>query len=567
MLIITYNLSEASDRIITEDKVCDEECLISKSNFHIKDKNRKVKPRSNSGTGTCSFQGIDTGASEEPFQLFDINNQQYDIASLTRFGGICDCSSNVKEAKHAVIKKELDGRIILTDAYILCGETENNEKILEELIFDYIKNVPERTLGSKPDLEKNDEYCLDERGFITAQLPGEIPCFSFISAFSNETYSSTNQLLEGNVNYYSGPYSVNRINQSEYVKHPSHPGKNISMIGLFYELGFTCNISKLNRESDNRCYSFFNSYIYSIICCCNKKPGQCSFRGYQDKSLFCGKGSFVMDLTRIVEMAPHVLVPNGTHVKELKRFAANKTFCSSQYVFDNVSIRYEMPAPSQAGLKDCNVGPKSEGSLGYCILNNDVCPSSRQNPPKTKITCCCREPNLCNVDFVAIHAVDRFEFMIRNKVCEQPMLYSVLFARTNYTASDDHKQPLCYIHYDVNQPTAKYFLPNNNIDLLRDIDYEAYKKEGCNVIAATIRPDFFAKCPDEKYKGDDTILPRPLLVCTCKGAKIDEETTKDTKFCDEELRNNIENKYNEIKDKLMPKCLGMLLLSLIAFID
>uniref|UniRef100_A0AC34G4I4 Uncharacterized protein n=1 Tax=Panagrolaimus sp. ES5 TaxID=591445 RepID=A0AC34G4I4_9BILA len=118
LLIVTLTLSEASDRTITsrKDGVCDE--------------------------------GIDTSASsEEPFQLFDISNQQYNIAYLTQPGGICECSSNVKEAKHAVIKKELDGRIVLTDAYILCGEGQKNEQVLEELMFDYIKNVPERTLG------------------------------------------------------------------------------------------------------------------------------------------------------------------------------------------------------------------------------------------------------------------------------------------------------------------------------------------------------------------------------------------------------------------------------------
>uniref|UniRef100_A0AC34G844 Uncharacterized protein n=1 Tax=Panagrolaimus sp. ES5 TaxID=591445 RepID=A0AC34G844_9BILA len=147
--------------------------------------------------------------------------------------------------------------------------------------------------------------------------------------------------------------------------------------------------------------------------------------------------------------------------------------------------------------------------------------------------------------------------MIENKVCEQPMLYSILFALTNYTLFGDHKQPLCYIHYDVNQPTARYFLPNNNLDLLRDIDYQAYRKEGCNVIAVKIRSIVVdhKKCPGEKYTVDDTKLPRPLLVCTCNGTKIDTITTKETKFCDEELRKNIGSKYDEIKDKLMPKCL------------
>uniref|UniRef100_A0AC34FIP3 Uncharacterized protein n=1 Tax=Panagrolaimus sp. ES5 TaxID=591445 RepID=A0AC34FIP3_9BILA len=230
LLIVTLTLSEASNRIIAsrKDGVCDEDCMLSKSNIHGKNKSIKFKPRSNPQTRTCSIQGIDTSASseepfqlfdisnqqyniayltqpggicecssnvkeakhaviktitsrkdgfcdegidtsasEEPFQLFDISNQQYDIAHLTQSDGICDCSNNVKEAKHAVIKKELDGRIVLTDAYILCGEDQNNEQVLEELMFDYIKNVPERTLGSKPNIKKDDEYCLDENGFIT----------------------------------------------------------------------------------------------------------------------------------------------------------------------------------------------------------------------------------------------------------------------------------------------------------------------------------------------------------------------------------------------------------------
>uniref|UniRef100_A0A914PCP1 Uncharacterized protein n=1 Tax=Panagrolaimus davidi TaxID=227884 RepID=A0A914PCP1_9BILA len=407
------------------------------------------------------FLGIDTSASDGPFQLFGKNNSSYDINYLTRQNGICNC--NVVENKHAVVKKELHGKIILTDVYVACGKENANESVLEELIFDYIKNVPERTLGKEPQLKNDDdENCLDEHGFITPKLPGKVPCFSYVSAFSNGTYSSTtNQLLEGNVTYYSGPFSVNRIDQSENLTHDKLNGKHGSMLGLFYELKQTC-AHKVNNN--NYCHSFFNNATYSIICCCNVKPGQCSFRRYKEKSLICATGSFFMDITNGKE--PKSIAPELSILNELKNVSANKTFCSSRYTFDKTSIRYIMPA---SNFKGCNAG---EGDKGYCVLDNDVCPSDEQNPSETSITCCCRKPDLCNVDFVAINAVERFEFMIKNKVCDQPMLYSILFARTNYTLEGDDKQPLCYIHYDEQNPDARYFLANNNLDLLRDVDYQ-----------------------------------------------------------------------------------------------
>uniref|UniRef100_A0AC35FLX6 Uncharacterized protein n=1 Tax=Panagrolaimus sp. PS1159 TaxID=55785 RepID=A0AC35FLX6_9BILA len=497
-------LSEAFD----EDRVCDEDCLISKSDFLSKKRIHRSNP-----SQTCSFQGIDTSASDGPFQLFGKNNSSYDINSLTGQNGICDCS--VVENKHAVVKKEMNGKIILTDVYVGCGKVNANESVLEELIFDYIKNVPERTLGKEPQLKKDDdENCLDEHGFITPKLPGDVPCYSYVSAFTNGTYSSTNQLLEGNVTYYSGPFSVNRIDQFENLTHPNFGDKYASMLAIFYELKQTCDITELNLEEDNHCHSFFNNATYSIICCCNVKPGQCSFRRYKEKSLVCAEGSYSMT----IGSEPVSSAKNRTLIKNLKNDLVQKNFCSSEYVFNATTIKYKMPAPL---FNECNA---SDGDKGYCVLNNDVCPSDEQNPSETIITCCCRKPDLCNVDFVAINAVNRFKFMIENKVCDQPMLYSILFARTNYTLEGDDKQPLCYIHYDEQNPDARYFLPNNNLDLLRDVDYQAYRKEGCNVIAAKIRLISKNKCPKENYSEDDTKLPRPLFLCTCNGTKIETET-------------------------------------------
>lgn len=56
--------------------------------------------------------------------------------------------------------------VTLIDAYVNCGPGTTNDDDLEELLFNYIQNIPERTLGKHPELANTTNHCLDEKGFL-----------------------------------------------------------------------------------------------------------------------------------------------------------------------------------------------------------------------------------------------------------------------------------------------------------------------------------------------------------------------------------------------------------------
>uniref|UniRef100_A0A7E4ZVX4 Glycoprotein n=1 Tax=Panagrellus redivivus TaxID=6233 RepID=A0A7E4ZVX4_PANRE len=543
---------------LTEDQ-CDEDCILQKSNSQLSTIVHQPPSRHKRGS-TVYVYGINTCHDKHEFELLDGQNFP-DLNQLTEAGRVCS-SVTADVYRHGVIVFTGDKIYKVMDVFVFCTLTQiaptKREEALEKLILNYIINTPPRVLGDKqyiPDASNaNPGHCLDEDGFITDPIKIdnlEVTCFTFISATNTGAYLN-NRLMQADVDIYAGPLSVNRINQTKVFQQGNHQD---SVLAIFYQKTenghkWFCDMYR-DKTKDDSCYVMANQNYYGTLCCCQKEPSTCGFHIHQDPTIVCATGELSVtikaDGSEVYSPAQVKQYP----ASQLKVLLLHKE-CVGEY---SLTDNYSKMKHVVTGVDDNSCSTLKNGEP-LCTLRKTICPTIKVEETMVNIKCCCRNADLCNIDFTAVKAFERLKEIRENKVCDQLMLYSFLFTK-NYTIFGNDEQVLCPVQYDPSLKKTVDLQTNNNMNLLRDVDYRAYRTEGCTVVAALIMPVAVEKCANDVYTMDATKIPRPIVICTCKGLLFNHVKKDGEAFCDVEMKANIEKYYKTTVDAQMPKCLHL----------